>query len=289
MMAGASVVQMPRLQPAASWPASRLIHRPVVDVRQAAQVGAVVDIVFSAEARQLVGLLVGTSAAEGGFLELARRVLGSDVGLVFVPMERVIALSGDVVMISSEAHPSGEVARPLPPLSLRTLPRVRRSLGFAVYTMQGQRLGILADLQVDAEGRRVKGYIVSRAAAPVPAPATLPGPQPAQGPVGAPAGGPQQAGLAVAPISPVAPPAELFMIPVRFRVRFGRGLIVVGEDVSRPVVPSIPKDQSPAWPAPTWADEAPASAAGPASPTAPPAAEPPVSPDAPTEELSPPA
>lgn len=253
---------------AASWPASRLLGRPVVHVRIVAQVGEVMDVVFSPERRQLVGLLIGSAGTEGGLLETLRRVLGMDLGLRFVPIQRVLALNADVVMIDMEP---GE--QPVLP-DRRHLPRLRLACGYAVITMQGQRLGRLADLLLDAEGRRLAGYVVERqSASPVAAPAALvPGassntasPTPVPAPVST-------------PIS--SPTSSRFMIPARLRVRFGHRLIVAGEDVSRPVVAALPSGPSAEWPAPHWAGE----------PVAAPAESPEelaAPPDAPTEQLPP--
>lgn len=251
---------------AASWPASRLLRRPVVHVRVVAQVGEVVDVVFSPERRQLVGLLIGSAGAEGGLLETLRRVLGMDLGLRFVPIQRVLALSGDVVMIDMEP---GE--QPILP-DRRHLPRLRLACGYAVITMQGQRLGRLADLQLDAEGRRLAGYVVERvSASQAAAPAVLAMGAPTNTTAPPPVPGP-------APVS--TPNSSRFMIPARLRVRFGHRLIVAGEDVSRPVVAAVPSGPTSEWPAPQWAGE----------PVAAPAESPEelaAPPDAPTEQLPP--
>ncbi len=272
----------PRPQSAHGWLASRLIHRPVVHARLVAQTGDVVDVVFSPESRQVVGLLVGTAGAKSGILDLLRRILGIDFGLTFVPVERVLALNGDVVMVDTEVGHGAEFVRPFPPIAIRHLPRLRASFGFPALTMQGQQLGRFADLQLDAEGRSVAGYVVARepiASSPPSGIAPTPRPQ-----ATAPASLPPVA----APVP--APPAAPLMIPTRFRVRFGRGLIVVGEDASRPVVPSAPRGagQSVEWPAPRWADDERriadlANGRATARPTAPPNA-----PDAPTEQVLPP-
>ncbi len=154
-----------------SWPASRLLGRPVVHARQVARVGEVADVVFSPENRQLVGLLIGSERPEGSLLQALRRVLGADFGLRFVPIQRVISLNSDVVMIDSEP----DAAPPLP--DRQHFPRLSLTRGSAVVTMQGQRLGRLADVQLDAEGRRIAGYVVERESsspAPVAAPSTVP-------------------------------------------------------------------------------------------------------------------
>jgi sporulation protein YlmC with PRC-barrel domain len=238
-------------------------------------VGEVVDVVFSPENRQLVGLLIGSERPEGSLLQALRRVLGADFGLRFVPIQRVISLNRDVVMIDSEPG----AAPPLP--DRQHFPRLSLTRRSVVVTMQGQRLGHLADVQLDAEGRRVAGYVVERqpsspglVAAPAPAPSVM-------GQVASPSA------LASSSAAPSSAPSR-FMIPAKFRVRFGRGLIVAGEDVSRPVMTTIPpaapggatKNE---WPAPQWAADA--------APPSPPPAESPeelaAPPDAPTEQLNP--
>jgi sporulation protein YlmC with PRC-barrel domain len=272
------------VQPTAGWQASRLIHRPVVHARLVARAGEVVDVVFSAEGRQVVGLLVGSAGAESGLLELLRRLLGGDFGLTFVPVERVLALAGDVVMVDTDAAHGGELLRALMPIPIRHLPRLRTSSDFAVLTMQGQRLGRFADLLLDATGRRIMGYVVMPdPLAPVPPVAPAP-------PNTVPAPHVQGVSVAAPPPPSVAaqqpvPAAQPFVIPARFRVRFGRGIVVVGEDVSRPVVPSVPAGQSAPWPAPRWADESQLE-----PPDVPPSGYPteqPFAPDAPTEQVPP--
>jgi len=200
----------PRPQPAQGWLASRLIHRPVVHARLVAQTGDVVDVVFSPESRQVVGLLVGSAGAESGILDLLRRILGVDFGLTFVPVERVLALNGDAVMVDTEAGHGAEFIRPFPPIAIRHLPRLRASFGFPVLTMQGQQLGRFADLQLDAQGRSVAGYVVAREPSipSTPSSGRAPTPRPQ-------ATAPTAAPLVAAPVP--APPAAPFMIPTRFR------------------------------------------------------------------------
>jgi uncharacterized protein YrrD len=271
----------------AGWLASRLIHRPVVHSRLVAQTGDVVDVVFSPEGRQIVGLLVGSAGAEGGLFDLLRRILGMDFGLTFVPVERVLSLNGDMVMVDTEVGHGAEFVRPFPPISIRHLPRLRASFSFPVLTMQGQQLGRFADLQLDPEGRSITGYVVARDPATQVAPPVAAAPHASQ--PGAPAASQQAAPAAPAVQAASASAQAAFMIPARFRVRFGRGLIVVGEDASRPVVPSAPRGpgQSAEWPTPRWADDGRqianlANGRAAEYPTVPPTA-----PDAPTEQMSP--
>lgn len=254
-----------------SWPATRLLGRPVVHARQVARVGEVADVVFSPENRQLVGLLIGSERPEGSLLQALRRALGADLGLRFVPIQRVISLNSDVVMIDSEPGAS-------PPLPDRQhFPRLSLTRGSVVVTMQGKRLGRLADVQLDAEGRRITGYVVER---DVPLP----------GPVAVPTSAPPVIGQGAPPSAPASPSASpsRFMIPVKFRVRFGRGLIVAGEDVSRPVMtttpPAAPDGGSAKneWPAPQWAANTPPLSLPAESPE-----ELAAPPDAPTEQLKP--
>src|SRR5579859_4159328 len=81
------------------WRAQLLAHRPIVDVRQVAQMGTVADIVFDPMASQIAGILVQPARPEAALLGMARRAFGGALGLTFVPVERVIALNGDVVTV----------------------------------------------------------------------------------------------------------------------------------------------------------------------------------------------
>jgi len=246
------------------WRASRLLRRPVMHAGRVMHVGAVADVAFAPETNQLTGLLVGPLGTEGGLYELVRRALGGDLGLTYLPMERITALDGDVVVIDGE--PTREHEQP-PRLHA---PRLRLVQGLAVVTARGRRLGAFADLLLDEEGRRITGYLVEQSAPP---PARQPSGQPAEATTGAP---------------------SLLVIPSSFEVRIGHGLIVVGEEAARrpearpevrsaPTTPSIPTDGPREWPAPDWAaaqEQAPAAPPPPESPP-PDAGDTPTSPDAP--------
>jgi sporulation protein YlmC with PRC-barrel domain len=137
-----------------TWRASQLAHRPVVDVQCVEQIGDVVDLVFDPQNCHLAGLLVQRTGPEGSIAELTRRALGRVLGLVFVPVEQVLALDAEVVTL--------DPARPIAGQRERTsqLPRLSKVLGFAVVTLRGQRLGRLVDLLLGDEGRRLAGYLV---------------------------------------------------------------------------------------------------------------------------------
>jgi sporulation protein YlmC with PRC-barrel domain len=200
------------------WRATLLAHRPVVDVSRVEQMGAVADLVFDPHRRQLVGLLLQRPGPEGTIVEMARRALGSALGLTFVSMEQVIALHGDVVTV--------DLSRGAPE-SAAPLPRLSKVVGFAVVTTRGQRLGRLVDLLLDSEGRRIQSYLVARGGHGVmpqrmnhlwtrPAAAPDAPTQDEHAEVEPPAGG-------------APPPDDLVVVPATLDVRIGRDMVVIAE------------------------------------------------------------
>jgi len=232
------------------WRASLLIHRPVVHAERLEYIGDVADIVFDPHTCQLMGLLVKPEGPEGTVLEMVRRAFGGNLGLTFVPRERLIALNGDVVMVSAER------TRPTRPARSEHLPQLRTVLGFDVVNMRGQRLGALADLLLDREGRRLIGYLVDPTRH-----ATTPGTTREQKLTPA-AGTSAPASHEMGEKSSASSSAPLLMLPAAPHVQIGRDLIFVAEDgtsniqgtatpISRPIsnapagspnalVPSIP-------------------------------------------------
>jgi sporulation protein YlmC with PRC-barrel domain len=201
------------------WRASLLARRPVVDVRRVEQMGSVADLVFDPHGRQLTGLLLQRPGPEVALVEVARRALGGAFGLTYVPIEQVIALAGDAVTMDSSraswAH--DEPAAPLPRLSKVT--------GFAVVTIRGQRLGRLVDLLLDADGRRITGYLVEpggRGVAPqrmADAWSRLVALLDESGP---------HASATQVPPAGESPPAE-HVVPAKMDVRVGRNLVIVAD------------------------------------------------------------
>lgn len=147
--------------PSDAWRAERLLGRGVVDVRRVERVGEIADLAFDPGTSQLVGLLVRPGGTEGPLATL-RRALG-DAGTRFISVNEVVALNGEVVTADPRPQP-GWADR------LAEVPRLSRARGLAVVTLRGQRLGTLADLLLDGEGRQIVGYVVApggHGAAPV--------------------------------------------------------------------------------------------------------------------------
>jgi sporulation protein YlmC with PRC-barrel domain len=255
----------PISQPQSSgWQATRLVHRPVVDVRLGQTLGEVADVVFDPEAHQLVGLLIQPEGRAGALAEIARRAFGGTLGLIYVPVEQVIALDADIVTLDTEAGGEGHPRPDIP------LPRLSAVSGFAVVSLRGQRLGRLSDLLLDAEGRRIVGYLVgpeSRAA-----PHDIASASPVAPAAAAAADDSGEAAPAQAAAAP-APSAPAIVIGADQDVRIGRDLIVVAgaayapapatgaSPATRNADPSTDGDQStdvsdaPTWQ--RWASDAP--------------------------------
>ncbi|HEX9058366.1 MAG TPA: PRC-barrel domain-containing protein [Ktedonobacterales bacterium] len=134
--------------------ATHLAHRPVVNVHLGQNLGEVADIVFDPVERQVAGLLVQTERRDRAVFEMARRAFGGTMGLTYVDLEHVMALNADVVTVDMD-----QGAQPRPHLKA-PLPRLSAVLGFAVVSIEGQRLGHFVDLALDPTGRRIVGYVV---------------------------------------------------------------------------------------------------------------------------------
>lgn len=231
------------------WRAGLLAHRPVVDVRHVEQMGDVADLVFDPHGRQLVGLLLQRAGAEGTVVEMARRALGSALGLRFVPVEQVIALSGDVVTVDSARVPSAPIDPAAP------LPRLSKVVGFAVVTTRGQRLGRLVDLLLDGGGRHIQGYLVEPGGRGV-------APQRTAGVwtrlVATPDEPAQHEAAEVEPPAGAPRPAELVVVPTTLDVRVGRNLVIVADVAGQDTATAedewtaSPDDPTRASSAPRW-------------------------------------
>lgn len=208
--------QQPTLPAAAGrgWRASRLLRRPVVNVRGVVEIGRVSDVVFDPESSRLAGLVIDTAAADGRLAAIARRAFTTP-NADYIPVERIVALNGDVAMVDVEP---GLLAR------MGRLPRLGQVRDLLVITLHGMGLGRMVDLLLDESGAVVSGYLInpSRKAA-----RTIPTAEPAET---------EEASDTTAPAEASAPlPAHLRIIPASPRVRFGPSLILV-IDVVAPLI-----------------------------------------------------
>jgi sporulation protein YlmC with PRC-barrel domain len=201
--------QQPTLPAAAGrgWRASRLLRRPVVNVRGVTEIGRISDVVFDPESSRLAGLVIDT-AADGRLAAIARRAFSAP-NADYIPLERIVALNGDVATVDVEP---GQLAR------MGRLPRLGQVRDLLVITLHGMGLGRMVDLLLDESGAVVTGYLInpSRKAA-----RTIPTAEPAETEDVA-------ASDTAAPAESSAPlPAHLRIIPASPRVRFGPALILV--------------------------------------------------------------
>jgi len=195
------------------WRASRLLRRPVVNVRGVVEIGRVSDVVFDPENSRLAGLVVDTAPADGMLATVARRAFAGP-NADYIPVERIVALNGDVATVDVEP---GQLAR------MGRLPRLSRVRDLLVITLHGMGLGRMVDLLLDESGAVVTGYLInpSRKAA-----RTIPTAEPAETEDVA-------ASDTAAPAESSAPlPAHLRIIPASPRVRFGPALILVVDVVA---------------------------------------------------------
>lgn len=198
------------------WRASRLLRRPVVNVRGVVEIGRVSDVVFDPENSRLAGLVIDTAVADGRLAAIARRAFAG-ANPEYIPVERIVALNGDVATVDVEP---GQLAR------MGRLPRLSQVRDLLVITLHGMGLGRMVDLLLDKSGTVVTGYLInpSRKAA-----RTIPTAEPA-------AAGAEEASDTTAPAEASAPlPAHMRVIPASPRVRFGPSLIMV-IDVVAPLI-----------------------------------------------------
>jgi sporulation protein YlmC with PRC-barrel domain len=135
------------------WRATSLAHQLVVNVNGGQSLGEVGDLVFDPGTATVAGLLVAVRGHNASLLEVARRAFGGTMGLTYVDLDHVVSLNSDVVTVDVGDNLAAPPRGPLPRLS--------GIMRFDVITLHGKRLGQLADLLLDHDGRRVVGYLVS--------------------------------------------------------------------------------------------------------------------------------
>ena len=137
------------------WLASHLLRRQVVNVSTLEEVGRVADVIFDPQRSLVTGLSVRYDAQPQGFLANVRRTVGLSRDTGVVAMEHIVALNGDVVMVS--ANP----ARPAAALALDHMSHLKEVCELAILTSYGTCLGALADVLLDTRGSAIAGYVVT--------------------------------------------------------------------------------------------------------------------------------
>lgn len=240
------VPQMPQPARTEEWRASHLFHRPVVHAQRVEHIGVVADVAFDPESSALAGLLIGPPGPEGDMLDVVRRAVGRDLGLAFVSADQILALDSDVIMVEMSRTRVSRLAR-LPRFTgnapATRWPQLRHVQGYAVVTMQGQRLGRLVDLVLDPSGRNINGYLIN--------PNALAQPQPPHPRVKRPSA---PAAKTDTRANEPKSPTSLLVVPASAYVRVGRDLIAVGPPPGAhwrgADVGARPGDgQAPEWPA----------------------------------------
>lgn len=202
------------------WRASLLRHRPVVNARTVEEIGSVTDIVFDPDTCRLTALALGPGGLENNVATLARRAFGGGRNLSYIPIENIIALNSDVVTVDFDP------ARPAHPQHVDRLPHLSHVHDLAVITLHGLRLGRLVDLLLDSNGSHVIGYLINptrrgaNVTQPLAAQVTLSSDDAAA-----------ESDAAERTTAPESLPSNLRVIPASPRVRIGRALILVVEEV----------------------------------------------------------
>lgn len=242
------------------WRASLLLHRQVINTRTVEVIGSVVDVVFRPDTCRLAAIALVGPEEERAVSSVARRMLGGNPrNLVYIPVERIVALNDDVVTVDYDlAHPpaGGPFAR---------LPHLSQIDHLPVVTLHGMRLGKMVDVLLDYRGGTITGYLITptrRGAAVTLRPdasfdlrqndaGTLPSDvyEGAQGPSTEESEEyPEEAGARPPSLSEPLPSA-LRIIPASPRVRVGRALILVVEDVEPLLAEDVVIGKAAGWPA----------------------------------------
>lgn len=135
------------------WLASHLLRRQVVNVSTLEEVGRVADVIFDPQRSLVTGLSVRYDAQPQGFLANVRRTVGLSRDTGVVGMEHIVALNGDVVMVSADP------ARPA--AALDRMSHLKEVCELAILTSYGTCLGALADVLLDTHGSAIAGYVVT--------------------------------------------------------------------------------------------------------------------------------
>ncbi len=201
------------------WRASLLLHRQVVNARTVESIGSVSDLVFDPQTCRLVAIALDVPETDASVSTVARRFLSGYRPPFYVGMEHIVALNDDVVIIDIDT------AHPAPPQSMQRLPHLNRVLNHQLVTLHGMRLGRLADLLLDYRGGQVVGYLINPTRRGAAVTVTPPTPA-AEAPADDAGSDSERAPTLSGPL-----PANLRIVPASPRVRVGRELILVLEDV----------------------------------------------------------
>lgn len=205
------------------WLASRLLQRQVVNASTVEPVGHVADVAFDPESCQVTGLMVQPTSPGNELVAAVRRAFGSSSTTGTVGLDHIIALNGDMVTIDSDPV----VSALLPPRGRAACLSKARAL--TIITLHGMCLGSLVDILLNDRGSVVTGYVVN----PTKQAESLL--QPLEEPE-------QRPPLHIASDADAeeatseSSDARLRIIPASPRVRIGKALILVVEEVE-PLLP----------------------------------------------------
>lgn len=241
------------------WRASLLLHRQVVNTRTVEVIGSVVDVVFRPDTCRLAAIALVGPEEDRAVSSVARRMLGGNPrNLMYIPVERIVALNDDVVTVEYDlAHPAagGPFTR---------LPHLSQIDHLPVVTLHGMRLGKMVDVLLDYRGGTITGYLIT----PTRRGATVTlrpddhddlrhddaGTLPMEVFEGT-AGLSTEAADEYPPEEGARPPSlseplpnTLRIIPASPRVRVGRALILVVEDVEPLVAEDVVIGRAASWP-----------------------------------------
>jgi len=220
------------------WLASYLLQRQVVNASTLEPVGRVADVAFDSESSRVTALIIQADPSEGGRGAAVRRVFGRRRTVASVGLDHIVALSGDVVTI--DTNPVSTVFSELSQRLGRSA-RLCEVCELTILTLSGMCLGSLADLLLDGRGSTIIGYVINptkQAELSLPLLEGVEGLEPSS-----PLRSESAAGAAgavgivdVAEASPAnesseASSARLRVIPASPRVRIGKALILVIEEV----------------------------------------------------------
>ena len=229
-------LQGPQASPESSsgeqpWLASYLLQRQVVNASTLEPVGRVADVAFDTESSRVTALIIRADPVEGGRGAAVRRVFGRRRTVASVGIDHIVALSGDVVTIDSN---------PISTVFSAVTQRLGRSsrlcevCELTIITLSGMCLGSLADLLLDGRGSTIIGYVINptkQAELSLPLLEELEQSLPLPVESDADAGAADGAESSSADVPSEASVAHLRVIPASPRVRIGKSLILVIEDI----------------------------------------------------------
>lgn len=214
------------------WLASQLLQRQVVNIATLEPLGRVADALFDPSHCQLAAVTIHREPAPHGIGVTLGRIIGRKPDSGVIPLDHVVSLNGDVVMVNADpAHLNRTASAFEGMLSLNEV------CDLVILTTYGMSLGSLTDLLLDHSGRAIMGYVVRPSEL---AQSSLPqlDDLAESDASGAAADAAERNVIDAMPRALALSAPHLRVIPASPRVRFGESLIVLVSEVE-PLQPQV--------------------------------------------------